>query len=204
MAEMLSLPVLTPQPAELAADRFTVDATLGTQSARGLCELETDLLVVCAATNYNATRLQDTFPEPLRSNLKQQLSHSGFSGQANQTVVVDGDGSIKARLLLVAGIGSFACFRGCALCAVFHNVLTVALERGCNKITWVIPANRQTARSMNLKGVVATMTCRMSQFVFAHPESSNLQIEIHCTPQAARHVRSGLKAAGARCSVCDS
>lgn len=186
------------------ADYFVICSKLGTKSDPGLAGIETDLLVLTAATNANLSRLFSRAGESLGGALAEATASSQFTGQISDApVVVAGGKHSRARFVMLAGIGSFALFRGETVCHLFQRVLEVARAKGAKKITLVIPPNRQTEERINLKGTAAIVACRLGCYLQQHPDfAAALQVEFYCTPQAARFLSQGLAVKAPRCSVC--
>lgn len=201
MKQRVTLPVLAPKLEH--GQSFSINPTIGTSADPGLAKLNTDLLVVTQTSNGRFSHRVQQLDDALEGRLSQEARRANFSGQlCDQLVVVETGGNVGAKFVLLLGIGAFAGFSGEVVCQTFEQVLKVASAKGLRSVTLYLPPNRQTAHRINLRGTVAILSCRLSQFLAANPQEEQIKVEFYCTPQSARHVAAGLAVRTARCSAC--
>jgi hypothetical protein len=124
--------------------------------------------------------------------LMQSIKAQGFKGGLAEAVTVSlGEGSLQQNLVMM-GLGSVHNFNPCGLAEVIEVAIDKTLEKGCDKLTIPVVANRLTALNLNLLGTAHIVRQAAERKLSAIDSDGTLEIEFVCTTQAKRYIQQGL------------
>lgn len=184
------------------ASLFKVQGIMGTAADPGIENLDTDLLVLLTATNSVTGPAMEKIDRGLNGLLFKALGAADFKGHEREKVLFKCPEGSPTGFILVLGIGEHRKFTGCIMCHLFGIILDTAAQIAASDLTIAIQPNRQTADNVTLKGLAAIMRCRLHQYGLNHREQTLPQIRLFCTPQADRHLMSGLQVEPWICRPC--
>jgi|AGTN01.3.fsa_nt_gi Cytosol aminopeptidase family, N-terminal domain. len=186
--------------------KFSVSKQLRAGSEQGVEQVETPLLMIAkfAGANNSGFDLSALVSQGTFSDEK--LKDRGFRGNLGEQLTLTlGEDSAPKKVLFI-GLGKSGSFN----CATIRDIIKVAVNRAvalkADKLSIPIFPNRMTSASLPLRGTAHIIRCVADDVLATKKGDATLEIEIVCTPQAARHVEAGLdcKRRGKACGSCDS
>ncbi len=173
--------------------KFSVSPTL--KSDGGVESVRTPMLMLTKIQGMGLGAGPKAIDECCDGLLSQCIEAQGFKGGLAQAVTVElGESSLQQNLVMM-GLGTVSRFNPCGLAEVIEVAIDKTLERGCNKLTIPVVANRLTALNLNLRGTAHIVRQAAERKLATIESDETLEIEFVCTSQAKRHIQQGLDVA---------
>lgn len=170
--------------------RFTISPTLASEG--GMESTRTPMLMLTKIQGMGLGGGPKAIDEACDGLLSHHMEQQGFTGGLAQAVTVElGDESPQQNLVMM-GLGTVGQFTPCGLAEVIEVAVDKTIEKGCNKITIPVVANRLTALSLNLRGTAHIVRQAVERKLAAVESDETFEVEFVCTTQAKRHIQQGL------------
>ncbi|HEY9777866.1 MAG TPA: M17 family peptidase N-terminal domain-containing protein [Planktothrix sp.] len=174
--------------------KFLVNPALKTGSLEGVEAVSTDLLMLAKLSGMGLGPGPQAVDQRLAGRLSEKMRQRKFQGNLGEHLTLKIGPDAPARNVLLVGLGSPGKldYRG------WKEVIQLAVDRavtmGCSRLTLEIPKDRLTAASMNLTGTAHAIkefvTTKLAELTANR--QGILEVELVCTPQAARYLKKGL------------
>ncbi len=181
---------------------FVVNPAL--KGAAGVESVETDVLLLCTVAGTELGPTTRAVDQSLNGLITKKLQSKkvGFTGEVGQMLSI-APKKAKAKRISIAGLGELATLQPRNLCKAIHLNVEDALKRGDTHVT--IPVVSHSMSQIKLKGqakiIREVVESILLSAAYADKEGT-LQVELLCTPQAARLVQEGLDIEPNLDSVC--
>jgi len=170
--------------------KFTISPTLNTEG--GVQSVRTPMLMLTKIQGMGLGAGPKAIDSCCDGLLTQSIEEQGFKGGLAESVTVElGEGSLQQNLVMM-GLGTVHKFNPCGLAEVFEVAIDRTIEKGCNKLTIPVVANRLTALNINLRGTAHIVRQAAERKLAGIESDQTLEIEFVCTAQAKRHIQQGL------------
>lgn len=181
---------------------FVVNPAL--KGAAGVESVETDVLLLCTVAGTElgpTTRAVDQSLNGLITR-KLQTKKNGFTGEVGQLISIAPKGAPAKRISIV-GLGEMGTLQPRNLCKAIHTTVEDALKRGTTRLS--IPVIANSMSQIKLKGQ-AKIIREVVESLLASPayrdKEGEFEVELVCTPHAARLIQEGLDIEPNLDSVC--
>lgn len=184
---------------------FLINPSLRSGAQLGGVEtVQTDLLMLTKLSGLGLGPSPQAVDTQLAGRLSEKMRQKRFKGTLGEHLTLQCGPEHPARNVLLVGLGSPATFDYCALKEVMGVAVSRAIKLGCTRISLEIAKDRLTAARANLRGTAAAIRDCIEEKLaeIGEDKPGTLEIELICTPQAARHLRDGLSVEPRAKRVC--
>jgi len=189
--------------------KFLVNPTLCvSESGGGLEAVNTDLLMLTKMSGMGLGPGPQAVDQRLAGRLSEKMRQRKFKGDLGEHLSLRLGDENPARNVLLFGLGTPGKLDYCGLREVIQQAVVKAVTMGCTRMTVEVPKDRLLATKLNLTGtahaVKEFVTEKLAEI--GAGRQGTLEVELVCTPQAARFLRKGLSIQhrGSKRKCCDS
>jgi len=174
--------------------KFLVNPALKVGSLEGVEAVNTDLLMLAKLSGMGLGPGPQAVDQRLAGRLSEKMRQKKFQGNLGEHLTLQVGPGAPARNVLLVGLGSPNKLDYHGWKEVIQLAVSRAVTMGCSRLTLEIPKDRLTATSMNLTGTAHAIkefvTMKLAEV--GAGKQGTLEVELVCTPQAARFLKKGL------------
>jgi hypothetical protein len=175
--------------------KFLVNPSLKTGTPQGGVDfVRTDMLMLTKMSGLGLGPSPLAVDDRLAGKLSEKIRQKRFKGNLGENLMLQLGDEHPARNVLLVGLGNSSTFDFCGLQKVIDVAITRAVSLGCKRLSLEIAKDRLTGGHLNLRGTAHSIKeCVLEKLsTLCADKPGTIEIELICTPQAARHLKKGL------------
>jgi len=170
----------------------------------GVESIHTDVLLLCTVAGTELGPTTRAVDESLNGLITRKIQGKkvGFTGEVGQMLTI-APKKAPAKRISIVGLGEVATLQPRNLCKAIHMTVEDALKRGDTRLA--IPVVSNSMSQIKLKGQAKIIREVVESLLVSadyRDRDGSFEVELLCTPHAARSIREGLAIAPNLDSVC--